>query len=1014
MCSVALLLIVGPAAAAGNPLEHEMLIKVQATRADLPALLSAGLYLNEVGPDFVRGSILPSKAPALGAKGFRYEILIPDIVKYAEEMTTPSGGFGVYHTYTQMRDSMAVMAINNPGICRLETLGASQSGNLVLALLITQNPAQENHRPRILWDGTTHGNENIGTEACWYFLQQLIGQYGTDPLITRLVNTREIWVVPCVNPDGLISRSRYNNNGIDLNRENGYGWDNASGANEPFTQGEIQAMRRLFQRKHFTLDVTYHSGATVAMWVWGWTDQQPRDVGIMSDQVTRYANTCGYDYGMISQVMYFAPGGSTDYYYGCEGALGYAAEISSGQPPPANQIDTIAHANWTASRDLMVRGAWGMRGQITDSLTGQPVKKALVVTTPSSWFTYTDTCGWYFRCAYSGTYSVKVMADGYVTKTVSGVTVPTDSWTVANIALVPDTTAPITGYKLTWWICPNYSQAGTQEGLSMLFRHDGTSLTLTNRGSAVIEMSAPIINGPGTDFTVYSTGSKACSVYVSDDSFNGPWHFCSYGTGNRSCDLATAGVALARYVRLGDGGSGYDLDAIEGVIVNAPALTLNNLRIIDSTGNSNGRLDPGETAQLVVALRNAGRLPASAVTGNLHSWSSYVTVNDSTGTFGDILPDSVRENNADRFDVTASGATPRGTPCDFTLHLHGTGYSDSIRLTIVVGQLTTADPIPDGPRTPPLYYAYDDIDAAYPPHPTYNWSEINAVGTRLSFSQNDVVLLENLPTAFGPLKFYGQRYTQISVSADGWICPGNYTTPAYSNTSLPNSGTPPGMICANWDDLDPAPDGSGYIYMYHDVANRRLVLEWDSVAYWSPNTVRDKFEVIFYDTTTAAPSGDNAIVVQYMTANGFSSSTLGIEDPSWTIAIQDLYNGAYHQAAAPIQAGRAIEYTTIASSSLEQGNYRRLEPLGLAAFPNPLTRNGKVQFSLPEAGRVSLKLYSTDGRLVSTLLNQRMNAGTHYVPVCSPNSLFGIAHGVYVLKLETDSGALASKLVMLD
>jgi hypothetical protein len=755
-------------------------------------------------------------------------------------------------------------------------------------------------------------------------------------------------------------------------------------------------MRRLFQRKHFTLHLTYHSGATVAMWVWGWTDAQPRDVGIMSDQVTRYANTCGYSYGMISQVMYFAPGGSTDYYHGCEGALAYVAEISGGQPPPQGEIDTIAHANWTASRDLMVRGAWGIRGRITDSLTGLPVKKAVVFTTPSGWLTFADTMGWYFRAAYSGSYSVKVMADGYVTRTISGVTVPTDSWVRADIALTPDTTAPITGYKLTWWICPNYSQVSTSEGISLLGRHDGTSLSFSNTGEAVVEMSRAIINGAGTDFTVYSSSSKPCTVYVSDDSFNGPWHLCRSGLGTLACDLASSGVSTARYVRVKDGGQSYDLDAIEGTIVNAPSLSFNGLRIIDSTGNANGRLDPGEEAQLVVSLRNNGRIAASNVTGNLHSWSSYVTVNDSMGTFGTIGPDSVRDNNADRFDVAASAGTPRGTVCDFTLYLHGTSYNDSVRFATTVGAITSVDPIPDGPRTPALYYAYDDVDTGYAARPTYNWIEINAVGARLTYSQNDVVLLENLPSAFGPFKFYGQRYSQISISADGWICPGNYTTSNFTNVPIPGSGTPPGMVCGNWDDLDPAPDGTGYIYWYHDVANHRLVVEWDSVAYWSQTSVLDKFEIVFYDTTVVTPSGDNEIVVQYKTANGYSSSTLGIEDPTRAIGIQDLYNGAYNQAAAPIQAGRAIKYAAISGSGIEQGVTRTALRLGLSVLPNPLSGNGFVRFSLPEPGPVNLKLYSADGRLVRTLLNSpAMTPGTYSVPITNRHSSFDIARGVY-------------------
>jgi hypothetical protein len=223
------------------------------------------------------------------------------------------------------------------------------------------------------------------------------------------------------------------------------------------------------------------------------------------------------------------------------------------------------------------------------------------------------------------------------------------------------------------------------------------------------------------------------------------------------------------------------------------------------------------------------------------------------------------------------------------------------------------------------------------------------------------------------------------------------------------------MICGNWDDLDPAPDGTGYIYMYGDTANHRLVVEWDSVAYYNSQTTLDKFEIVFYDTTVTTPSGDNVIVAQYMTANGYSSSTVGIEDPTRAIGIQDLYNGTYNQAAAQIQAGRAIKYAAITSSAIDQGITRVALRLGLSVLPNPLSGNGFVRFSLPEPGPVTLKLYSADGRLVRTLLsNSAMTPGTYSVPIVIRHSSFDIARGVYFLRLETGSGTVASKLVMLD
>jgi len=995
--------------------EHEMLIKIQASRSDLPVLQSSGVYFYEVGKDYVRGAIAPSRLPGLEAKGYKYEVLIPDMVKYAEDAVKPearTGGFGVYHTYQQIMDTFHLIATNNPTICKLETAGRSQAGHYVIALCITQNPTQENHRPRMLWDGTTHGNENIGTEACWYIVQQLVGRYGTDPLITQLVNTREIWVIPCFNPDGLISRSRGNSNGIDLNRENGYGWDEASGASTSFSQSEVQGVRKFWQRHHFTLNVTYHSGATVAMWVWGWTDQHPADEGIMSDMVTRYANTCGYSYGMISEVMYFAPGGSTDWNYGCEGSLGYAAEISSGQPPPQGQIDTIAHANWTASRDLMVRGGWGIRGQITDSITGAPIKRAMVVTTPSGWMTFTDTMGWYFRCAYGGSYSVKVVADGYVTKTITGVTVPTDSWVRANVALRPDSNAPITGYKVITWHCPNYSQAGSGAGLSVLGRHDATALCITSHGLITVEMSQPVLNGSGTDFTVYSTSTKACSVFVSADSFNGPWHLCAYGSGNLSCDLSNAGVSLAKYVRLGDGGSGYDLDAIEGVVTNAPALSFSSLRIVDSTGNNNGRLDPGEQAPFVVTLHNNGRQPASNVTGHLHGWSTYTTVNDSLGAFGTIGPDSSRNNDADRFVVTASPGAPRGTPADFTLYLAGTGYTDSVRFTTVIGQITATDPIPDGPRTPARYYAYDDIDSAYAPHPTYQWVEVSGPGTRLNLSDDQTVTI-SVPSQFGPLRYYGTSYSQLSICSNGLVYLGSTTSAPWTNNALPDGSAAAPMICLCWDDMNP-PSGHG-IWYYHDATNHRFVIEYDSISHYSPSGTYEKFELIIMDTSVVTPTGDNVLLAQYWNAIDYSSVTVGIQDPSATIAIQDLYNGSYHEAAAPIAAGRAIKYCTLYPVAIAEPGANGAPHAFLTLSPNPMRTSGWVRFGLPTSSRVSLSVYDASGRLVRALLNNAAtSAGAHSVTWDRRDGLDRrVNSGVYFIRLETEHQTVASKAVLV-
>ncbi len=202
----------------------EMKVKVFCPRSQLEMVAKDVLEFYEVADDFFVGAITEPTYKKLIARGYRIEILVSDMRQWAIEQC-PGEDFGRYHSYQEIKDTFALIANTYPNICQLETIAVSPTGKYVIALKITENPAVENHRPRLEWDGTTHGNENIGTEICWYFVRQLTEGYGVDPLITHLVNTREIWIIPCVNPEGLINRTRSNSNNVDLNRDYGYAWN---------------------------------------------------------------------------------------------------------------------------------------------------------------------------------------------------------------------------------------------------------------------------------------------------------------------------------------------------------------------------------------------------------------------------------------------------------------------------------------------------------------------------------------------------------------------------------------------------------------------------------------------------------------------------------------------------------------------------------------------------------------------------------------------------------------------
>ncbi len=445
----------------------------------------------------------------------------------------------------------------------------------------------------------------------------------------------------------------------------------------------------------------------------------------------------------------------------------------------------------------------------------------------------------------------------------------------------------------------------------------------------------------------------------------------------------------------------------EPIPANQPMVGLFRTRLDDASGNGNGRWDAGESVAVYLTLKNFGLVTATDVRASIATSDPYVTLFESSASYGTVNgQDTAIGSNP--FTMKASASTPREHVVNFTLTITSAETTWVNAFALRVGEYLITDPVPDGPRQPPLYWAYDNIDTGFPQHPTYDWVEVRSVGTRIPYAQNDDVAVINLPPGFGPFRFYGQEYTQVSVSADGWLAAGNYTQRNYSNTTLPSSSAPPAVICANWDDLYPDYNGTGFVYWYHDALNHRFIIEFDSVKYYS-GSVRDKFQFIIYDSTMAAPDGNSVIVVQYMTANGYTSSTVGLQDQTRTIGIAALFNGTLARGAAPIAAGRAIKYTTDAPTGLDEAATRSLSgaaQLGLAA--NPVARRTLVRYSVPADGSVGLAVFDQAGRMVAQLVRKAMPAGRHSI-IWDTQSL---APGVYFLRLETERSRTVAKAVV--
>jgi len=392
--------------------------------------------------------------------------------------------------------------------------------------------------------------------------------------------------------------------------------------------------------------------------------------------------------------------------------------------------------------------------------------------------------------------------------------------------------------------------------------------------------------------------------------------------------------------------------------VGTPELVFHAWRVIDTIagGNGNCRLDPNEPGEVVVTARNIGIGNAQGVRGILTSYESRLVVDDSLAGFDLIPSGATGGNDADPFAVHTL-AMPPETPLPCSVRLTCGEQTWTLGFTII-GETNKFDPVPDGPREPAANWAFDDIDAVFVQHPDFDWCEINAGGTALHLA-DDASEYIRLPFTW---QVYGQPSSYITVCSNGWAAPGNqssHTTPY--NTALPGADVP-GIVAVNWDDLNP--EAGGAVHVYHDSLHHRYIVEWDNVAYAATPAVTDKFQVMIYDQTMPTPTGDNVIVMQYLTANGYTSSTVGMQSTTMDVGITCLCNNTYHQASAPIEPERAIKVTCETPTAVVEPR-----PPGTVsaakAIPNPFTRS--VRFSPVAGGTWAVRIFDASGRWVRLL-----------------------------------------------
>ncbi|MBN1846202.1 MAG: carboxypeptidase regulatory-like domain-containing protein [Sedimentisphaerales bacterium] len=350
---------------------------------------------------------------------------------------------GLYHNYTALTAELEAFAAAYPDICRLRSLGPSVQGRQLWALLITDNPDDEEDEPEFKYVSTMHGDEPVGTENCLYFIHLLLNRYNSDPRITQIVNETAVWIVPLMNPDGRDQGIRYNANGYDLNRSfpvwpSDYAGTIYDGVpmDDDNRQPEVAHVMRWSAQNSFVLAANFHTGALVTNYPYddnglGSIDSPTPDDLLFEDISRRYSqynapmwNSPYFFQGITNgAAWYVVYGGMQDWNYRYLGCNETTIELSYTKWP--SQSTLIDY--WANNQESMLRYLEavhiGIRGRVTDGLTGQPLwAKILVAGNSHPVFTDPDV-GDYHRMLLPGVYTVTIHCDGYVPRTFAGVTV---------------------------------------------------------------------------------------------------------------------------------------------------------------------------------------------------------------------------------------------------------------------------------------------------------------------------------------------------------------------------------------------------------------------------------------------------------------------------------------------------------------------------------------------------------------------------------------------------------------
>ncbi len=392
-------------------------------------------------------------------------VLILIFVSCSDDHKSVSGSVAEtfsYYTPDGINSFLDGIKLKYPDITSLETVGYSESGRVIRAIIISDNPSVLEGEPSVRIAGGIHGNELAGIEVPIRFIEYLTSNYESDSTVKDLVNGRYICIIPLLNPDGRVANTRYNKNSVDLNRnfnDAGNHWEAGSHhGSEAFSESETRALRDFSIPKHFTVSISYHTGAVLVNTPFDFGSEAEGVYPVQNVLVKTFAKAYTkagsflsnpdletfLDEGIINGGnWYIITGSLQDWSYTQSGCLDLTIEVAQSSPDEEDEVQQIFLYNRDSLMAYIKKTEEGVHGRVING-SGNPVSEAQITV---SWddngtavtgdlVVKTDINGYYNLILLPGTYSITCTADLYQSQTANVEITSAAKTAIQNITLV--------------------------------------------------------------------------------------------------------------------------------------------------------------------------------------------------------------------------------------------------------------------------------------------------------------------------------------------------------------------------------------------------------------------------------------------------------------------------------------------------------------------------------------------------------------------------------------------------